>query len=131
VASRLENTSLAVHLEFPATVPDVRVSALFRRNLLLVTKEALTNLLRHAQARTAGVRLAIEGDQLTLEIHDDGRGFEPDRKAGTGNGLANLQQARRGSRRRVPDRLRPRRRHPHRTPRPFALTALHANPDYP
>lgn len=38
--------------------------------------EALTNVLKHADARRAWVRLAHADGQLAVEIRDDGRGFD-------------------------------------------------------
>ena len=40
-----------------------------------VAQEALTNVVRHAQARSVSVRLTSHADMLELEIQDDGRGF--------------------------------------------------------
>lgn len=40
-ASQLENTTLEARLDFPSSLPDCHVSATFRRNVLLVMKEAL------------------------------------------------------------------------------------------
>ena len=40
-----------------------------------IVQEALTNVSRHANAKHATVRLAVEGGQLVLEIRDDGRGI--------------------------------------------------------
>jgi PAS domain S-box-containing protein len=40
-------------------------------------QESLTNIARHAQARQAWVVLAVDGEQLRLEVEDDGRGFAP------------------------------------------------------
>lgn len=40
-----------------------------------VTQEALTNIVRHAEADTATVRLQVAADQLLLTIDDNGRGF--------------------------------------------------------
>jgi signal transduction histidine kinase len=48
-----------------------------------IVQEALTNVVRHAQARTCAVRLTL-GDALELEIRDDGVGLPPDRRAGVG-----------------------------------------------
>jgi signal transduction histidine kinase len=45
-------------------------TALFR-----IFQEALTNVARHAEARHVGVRLALAGDDVSLEIRDDGRGI--------------------------------------------------------
>ena len=40
-----------------------------------VTQEALTNVEKHAQARSVGVSLEYEPDALTLRIVDDGVGL--------------------------------------------------------
>ena len=37
--------------------------------------EAVTNLVRHADATTAAVRLMIDGDMLRIEVVDDGVGL--------------------------------------------------------
>ncbi len=39
-----------------------------------VAQEAITNILRHAEADTAWVRLRKEGEAIVLEVEDDGRG---------------------------------------------------------
>jgi signal transduction histidine kinase len=38
-----------------------------------ILQEALTNVLRHADARTARVRVARDGADVVVEVHDDGR----------------------------------------------------------
>ncbi|WP_327004681.1 sensor histidine kinase [Dactylosporangium sp. NBC_01737] len=38
-----------------------------------ILQEALTNVLRHADAGNARVRVARDGDDLLVEVHDDGR----------------------------------------------------------
>jgi signal transduction histidine kinase len=48
-----------------------------------IAQEALTNVARHAHARNASVRIAVDGT-LELEIRDDGRGLPDDRHAGVG-----------------------------------------------
>ena len=45
--------------------------------LYRVAQEALENIARHAQAQRAVLRLRVDADQATLEIIDDGQGFEP------------------------------------------------------
>ena len=42
-----------------------------------ITQEALSNVVRHAGAQTAGVSAAIMDDQLIVTIDDDGKGFGP------------------------------------------------------
>jgi signal transduction histidine kinase len=48
------------------------------RELLRIAQEALQNALKHAQAQRVAVRLRTDDGLLTLEIEDDGVGFDPD-----------------------------------------------------
>ncbi|GGX21648.1 histidine kinase [Streptomyces malachitofuscus] len=45
--------------------------------LLRIVQEALSNAARHAAATRVGVTLSYMGDEVTLDIRDDGRGFDP------------------------------------------------------
>jgi signal transduction histidine kinase len=56
-----------------ARLPPELETACFR-----ITQEALTNVLRHAQARRIWVELKQRGAELHLTIRDDGIGFEVD-----------------------------------------------------
>ncbi len=42
-----------------------------------IAQEALTNVIRHAEAENVWVELREEGDELVLEVADDGRGIDP------------------------------------------------------
>jgi signal transduction histidine kinase len=64
---------LAIDAEAKAVSPEANV-ALFR-----IAQEAVLNARKHAHAQTLAIELAREsdGDELRLEIRDDGRGFDP------------------------------------------------------
>jgi signal transduction histidine kinase len=53
------------------------------------TQEALTNVTRHAGARSARVRLSYEKDEVTLAVSDDGRGAAT---TGAGFGLIGMRE---------------------------------------
>ena len=55
------------------TLPPAVETTLFR----VLRKEAVTNVLRHADATHVGVILEIRGDSVRLIVEDDGRGFPP------------------------------------------------------
>jgi ligand-binding sensor domain-containing protein/signal transduction histidine kinase len=59
-----------------------------RRHLLLILKEAVTNVARHAGATRASIRLELAGDTLTLSVEDDGCG--PGTPRPEGRGLKNM-----------------------------------------
>lgn len=89
-----QRTSLDVTFTGAAgvTVSDEVALALFR-----FLQEALTNVLRHAQARRAEVRLWREEGRLCVSLRDDGRGFDGGaaaaaREAGGGMGLAGMAE---------------------------------------
>jgi signal transduction histidine kinase len=43
-----------------------------------IVQEAVTNVVRHAQATSIDVRLRVDGTTAGVEIADDGIGFDPD-----------------------------------------------------
>jgi signal transduction histidine kinase len=60
--------------------------------LLAITREALSNVARHADASSAEISLERVGDGVRLAISDDGRGFDATKEAARGHhGLANMR----------------------------------------
>jgi signal transduction histidine kinase len=59
--------------------------------LLRVTQEALANVRKHAAARQVTVRLGYGDSQVTLEVGEDGRGFDAATIADGGFGLAGMR----------------------------------------
>jgi signal transduction histidine kinase len=71
--------------------PEVSLSTEQRRNIFLVVKEALHNVVKHANART--VRLVIAGgDELLVDVQDDGIGLPGHTLDSVGNGLRNMRK---------------------------------------
>lgn len=61
----------------------------WRRHLILIFKEALNNILKHAHAQQVILAVTLDSPRLTVQLQDDGRGFLPNEK-GCGNGLRNM-----------------------------------------
>ena len=57
-----------------------------REQLVPTLREALSNTVRHAQASSASVEIAIEGDQIVLRVIDNGVGLDDDTHGGRGIG---------------------------------------------
>ena len=73
-----------------AVLPAAINTALFR-----IAQEALTNIVRHAQASHATLAFAVGATTVTLSIADDGRGFDLERvqaDARGGIGLRNMRE---------------------------------------
>ena len=58
--------------------------------LLNITREALSNSVRHADAAHRSVALTATDTHISLRIADDGTGFDTARKRRRGHGLANM-----------------------------------------
>lgn len=57
-----------------------------------VAQEALTNVIRHAEATYAEVSLELDGNRLRLTVRDDGRGMQIDGAGAGRNGIAGMRE---------------------------------------
>ena len=73
----LENLPRRYTFALPPQIPERIVSAELRHNVFLAYKEALTNILKHAQTSEVAIRIALDADTLQIDIRDNGRGFDP------------------------------------------------------
>jgi signal transduction histidine kinase len=76
-----EEAGLRVHVEVPAILP--RLPAAVEVAAYRIFQEALTNVVRHARARTCAATLSVV-EEVCLEITDDGIGLPPGHSAGVG-----------------------------------------------
>ncbi|MCB0763852.1 MAG: hypothetical protein KDB84_04045 [Flavobacteriales bacterium] len=86
-----EQNDLAPQVVTPVAWPKVALTSEQRRNIFLVVKEALHNVVKHADART--VRLSMTWQNgLIVEILDDGLGLPRNSTDSMGNGLRNMRK---------------------------------------
>ena len=93
--THLEPLGIAIHCEFPDDIPALSpeaTTAIYR-----VVQETLTNVMRHAHAEAVQVACAVSGGTLTIEVEDDGIGFDPasminPRSTGQGLGLLGMRE---------------------------------------
>jgi signal transduction histidine kinase len=88
----LEPTSVNCTFDLPESLPEQALSVEIRRNVYLVVREALHNVVKHSGASNVSIRLKIEDDGFKIEIKDDGKGFDPDKLEFPGNGLVNMKK---------------------------------------
>jgi len=69
-----------------------RLTLAQRVHALQITREAVSNALRHGHANSIHVALRPLGEFVEFEIVDDGSGFEPATGVSQGKGLANFAQ---------------------------------------
>jgi two-component system sensor histidine kinase DesK len=83
--STLETAGLTVQCD---AATSMKLPAVQESVLSLAVREAVTNVVRHAQARTCRMRLEQQSGSCRLEIHDDGCGTSQ----GEGNGLRGMRE---------------------------------------
>ncbi|HEX9045391.1 MAG TPA: ATP-binding protein [Verrucomicrobiae bacterium] len=88
----LDATPIRCRLDVEPDLPPTFFDLPVRRNLFLAVKEALNNAAKHSQATELFVRIHRAGDQLTVTVEDNGRGFDPVQLGSERNGMANMTQ---------------------------------------
>ena len=72
--------------------PQLEVPSNVRHNVFLVVKEALQNIVKHADATEVWLRINATNLGLRIVIEDNGRGFEQMPDDALADGLRNMQQ---------------------------------------
>lgn len=90
-ARRFEaRTQIPCLVQVPENLPtlsDAKAIGLFR-----ILQEALTNIMRHAQAHTVQISLSLDSQILRLTVIDDGIGFAPEESRPTSFGLVGMRE---------------------------------------
>ena len=73
-------------------LPPVALPSSLRHHLLMITKEALHNVVKHSGAGMVSLRIQHDAGLLTLEIEDDGKGVSVPNDHRHGNGLNNIRK---------------------------------------
>ncbi len=78
---------------FRANVDEVDIDADAKTALFRILQEALTNIVKHAQATQVDVELFVSGSEISLEIRDNGKGIDTaDKLKDTSFGLRGMQE---------------------------------------
>lgn len=74
-------------------VKELRFDMESRRDIFLLFKEAVNNIVKYAEASTVNISLELQRKTFIMRIQDDGKGFDPAAPLGEtrGNGLRNMQ----------------------------------------
>lgn len=80
----LESAGVTLQSEVDSDIPPTAVNGV----LSLCLREAITNIVRHAEAQHCTVQMRLSGGVATLLVNDDGKGF----KGTVGNGLRGMRE---------------------------------------
>lgn len=88
----LEPTPVTCFFDLPENLQDKPLSVEVRRNVYLVVREALHNVVKHSGATKIWINLEMMADGFRIRIKDNGKGFNSDKLEFPGNGLINMKK---------------------------------------
>ncbi len=88
----LEPTAVSCVFDLPEEIPDRALSVEVRRNVYLVAREAIHNVVKHAGATNVWINLEMNEHGFRIRIKDDGSGFDTGKIEFPGNGLVNMKK---------------------------------------
>jgi two-component system, NarL family, sensor histidine kinase UhpB len=85
-----ESKNIAFELRADEAIENLNLSMEIRRNLYLIVKEAINNLIKYSEATEASVYFQQDKKGIVVTIKDNGKGFDNDIVT-TRNGLKNMK----------------------------------------
>jgi signal transduction histidine kinase len=92
VSEYLVSAGIKAEFSIPGDHPEIPMTSEQRRNLFLVVKESLHNVVKHSGATVVKLSLDVSDNKLEIIIDDNGKGFDKNRSLLSGNGLINMQK---------------------------------------
>ena len=90
-AKFLRQAGMACHVVMPDDLQKRTVSVESRHQVVMMIREVLNNVVRHAEASSVWVTITADDRVFGVMVRDDGRGLETGARDGSGNGLQNLR----------------------------------------
>jgi signal transduction histidine kinase len=87
----LRARDIRFHFGHPDSGDHARLGAEVRREIVLIFKEVLNNIVRHSDCSEVEIQLKVDGGSLRLAVNDNGHGFDQAALNGQGNGLRNMR----------------------------------------
>lgn len=91
VVEFFEPFTIKLRIFTPDDIPDIPISGEMRRNIVLAVKEALHNIIKHANATKVEVHFQV-GNDLVILICDNGNGIDANEIQQHNNGLRNMEE---------------------------------------
>ncbi len=86
---RLAVVDISLDWDEPGDLPDPRLDTGHALHLHRIVREAISNTIRHAQARHLRIRIRARNGELLLELSDDGSGVS--KQVPLGSGMRNMR----------------------------------------
>lgn len=88
----MENTGIRCQVSIAERLPAFQLPGEMRRNIFMIVKECLNNIVKHSGATEVHISLQKEPEGLSLTIRDNGKGIDFDKVSEFGNGLKNMKK---------------------------------------
>lgn len=88
----LEEAGITCNIHFPESIPTIPITTELRRNVFLILKESLNNILKHSESTEVEIDLTITDNNFSITIKDNGKGIENINSLSRGNGMGNMKK---------------------------------------
>ena len=88
----LETCGIEVKINLPANIPAITVNSKTRRNIFLLIKESINNLVKYSEATKVTIDISTDPGLFMIRIRDNGVGFNTDEIPRFSNGIYNMKQ---------------------------------------
>jgi signal transduction histidine kinase len=92
LVGRMNGAGLTVEWDCNDPPPAMVLLPRLHLQLTRILREAVSNLIRHSQARRCRIRLAVSEHRVVLDVEDDGQGFPQGEPLTAGLGLASIER---------------------------------------
>jgi ligand-binding sensor domain-containing protein/two-component sensor histidine kinase len=82
---------IAFSFRAPGAEQNIKLGADIRRQVYLIFKESVNNIVRHSACTNAAIDFRLDGASFILHIKDNGRGFDPNQE-NEGQGLVSMRR---------------------------------------
>lgn len=89
-----DTNQIAIKMEIDELVEDEQISGEIRRQIFLVFKEALHNIVKHAQTEKVFIQIQLNDGRMRISVRDFGQGIQGSEvgKSRSGNGMKTMQE---------------------------------------
>ena len=88
----LDNSEITLKMEIPSYTPSMVISGIERRNIFLIVKESLNNILKYSEASIVTITFRFNYHDFSISIGDNGIGFDEKSISRFSNGIQNMRQ---------------------------------------
>jgi len=85
-----EGKNIEFDIQFPEAISELPLPMETRRNIFLIVKESINNLVKYSQCTKALIKAEYVGDDILFTVKDNGKGFDPEMPTNR-SGVKNLR----------------------------------------